>query len=141
MDIAQLLTILGAMVPGVVMVNVGREQKRAFHEIEDMEWLFLTVFFALAGASLDPQTVSPVGLLTVGYVVSCVLGLSLGPYAGGAAPPVHRRRSAAGWGWPRCPRPASPWAGRRNQSRAKMRAVRNSASRLLLTQDGLRPQA
>lgn len=86
--------ILTAMALGLVMVNVGREQNRAFHEIENMEWPFMTVFFVLAGASLDLQTVSQVGLLTAGYVVLRVLGLSLGAYGGGraAGAPVAIRR-------------------------------------------------
>ncbi|MDH3718889.1 MAG: cation:proton antiporter [Planctomycetota bacterium] len=48
----QVSFIIAAMVMGVVVTNLARHHYRPFHEIENVEWPFMILFFVLAGASL-----------------------------------------------------------------------------------------
>lgn len=74
--------LIAGMTAGAVVVNTARHHKRAFHEIEHIEWPFLILFFVLAGASLDWTALIAAGWIGVGYVVLRALGRIVGGWAG-----------------------------------------------------------
>jgi len=76
--------LIAGMTAGAVIVNLAHHHKRAFREIEHIEWPFMIVFFILAGASLDLSALWAVGPLLMGYVALRVLGRVLGGWAGAA---------------------------------------------------------
>jgi len=86
--------LLTAMVAGFVVANLARHHTRPFHEIENIEWPFMVLFFVLAGASLDIAAVPAVGALGAGYMVLRTVGRVAGGWIGGYAvgmSPLHRR--------------------------------------------------
>lgn len=70
--------LLSAIVMGVTVSNLATHHQSAFHEIEGIEWPFLILFFILAGASLDIQTVLSSGWMVGAYMLFRVLGRVLG---------------------------------------------------------------
>ncbi|MDY7032684.1 MAG: cation:proton antiporter [Thermodesulfobacteriota bacterium] len=77
--------LLASMVLGCVVANTARHHTRPFHEIEGIEWPFMILFFALAGASLQIKTLYQIGLLGSGYVVFRAIGRFVGVWSGGIA--------------------------------------------------------
>lgn len=75
--------LLAGMTVGAVIVNRARHHDRAFHEIEHVQWPFLTMFFLLAGASLDLQALLLLGVAGVAYSVLRVFSRILGGQVGG----------------------------------------------------------
>ena len=53
--------LLAAMIAGLIVANLARHHKRAFHEIENIEWPFMVLFFVLAGAALDVSALPAIG--------------------------------------------------------------------------------
>jgi Kef-type K+ transport system membrane component KefB len=45
--------LIAVMVMGAVIANTAKHHEYPFHEIENVEWPFMLVFFVLAGASLE----------------------------------------------------------------------------------------
>ncbi len=86
--------LLAAMVMGAVVVNLARHHRRPFHEIRNIEWPFMVVFFVLAGASLHVDRLAEIGFIGAVYIGLRVLGLIAGGWLGGLvgnAEPLHRR--------------------------------------------------
>jgi Kef-type K+ transport system membrane component KefB len=81
---ANLSFLLAAMTMGAVVENRARHHNRPFHAIEGIEWPFMTVFFVLAGASLDLEVLSDAGGLLGAYVVLRILGRLAGGWIGGS---------------------------------------------------------
>ena len=75
--------LLAAMVLGAVVANFAKHHDRPFHAIEGVEWPFLILFFLLAGAALQIETIGQVGLLGLGYIALRVVGRILGSWFGG----------------------------------------------------------
>ena len=86
--------LLAAMVMGMVVANLAKHHSRPFHAISGIEWPFLTLFFALSGASLQLETLLHAGLLLLLYVVLRVLGrlfgATLGAICSKANPQIRR---------------------------------------------------
>jgi Kef-type K+ transport system membrane component KefB len=86
--------LIAAMVAGAVIVNRARHHRRAFHEIEHIQWPFMILFFLLAGASLEIGHLAQIGLVGVVYVVlrtvARIVGGWLGATLGGS--PLQERR-------------------------------------------------
>ncbi|WP_026757121.1 cation:proton antiporter [Sediminimonas qiaohouensis] len=85
--------LLCGMVVGMVIVNRARHHDRAFHEIEDIQWPFLLLFFILAGASLDAGALMELGGIGVAYLVLRIVGRIIGGWLGGlvsGASPAER---------------------------------------------------
>lgn len=84
--------ILSSMVMGAVVRNYGSHHERAFHQIEDIEWPFVVLFFTLTGASLSLLDFELVWPLATGYVVFRICGRYLGCWPGatlsGAIPSI-----------------------------------------------------
>jgi Kef-type K+ transport system membrane component KefB len=77
--------LIAAIVMGAVVANFASHHEYAFHEIENIEWPFMTIFFVLAGASLDFSTVADIGIIGSVYIVSRIAGKLLGARIGAQA--------------------------------------------------------
>jgi Kef-type K+ transport system membrane component KefB len=75
--------LLAAVVLGAVVANVARHHSRPFRAIEGIEWPFMTLFFVLAGASLDLTSLRAVGAIGIAYVLLRAFGRVLGGWLGG----------------------------------------------------------
>lgn len=86
--------LLAAMVAGLIVANFAEHHTRAFHEIENIEWPFMVLFFVLAGASLDIVTLPAIGTIGLAYLVLRIAGRIAGGWLGGrlsGMPPVYSR--------------------------------------------------
>ncbi|WP_296762963.1 cation:proton antiporter [Sediminimonas sp.] len=85
--------LLCGMVVGMVIVNRAYHHERAFHEIENIQWPFLVLFFILAGSTLDPQALVQMGGIGAGYVIMRIVGRIAGGWIGAAlgGVPVKQR--------------------------------------------------
>lgn len=79
----ELSFLLAAMTLGATVANLARHHERPFHEIEDIEWPFLMLFFVLTGAALELDGVGGVFELTALYIALRSLGRVLGSWPGG----------------------------------------------------------
>lgn len=75
--------LIASMVMGMMIANLAKHHDYPFHAIEDVEWPFMLVFFVLAGASLEVDMLSQVGLIGIGYVILRAFGKYLGALIGG----------------------------------------------------------
>ncbi|PWR04561.1 sodium:proton antiporter [Meridianimarinicoccus roseus] len=64
--------LLAGMTAGALIANLARHHDFAFHEIENIEWPFMILFFLLAGASLDPGA-----LVSLGWIAAVYAGLRI----------------------------------------------------------------
>jgi Kef-type K+ transport system membrane component KefB len=86
--------LLAGMICGIIVANFARHHNRPFHEIENIEWPFMVLFFILAGASLHADGLDELGVIFGLYVVLRTAARLLGGWAGGAMAglsPVERR--------------------------------------------------
>ncbi|MDY6910913.1 MAG: cation:proton antiporter [Chloroflexota bacterium] len=90
--------LLAAMTMGATVANLSHRH-RPFHAIEGIEWPFMILFFILAGASLEVDSLSTIGLVGVGFVIFRIVGRILGAWIGGvlsrAEPSMRRWMGAA----------------------------------------------
>lgn len=86
--------LIAAVVMGAVIANLATHHDRPFRAIEGIEWPFLVVFFVLAGAEVDRETLAAAGIITA-YVVLRSAGKVLG--AGLSARTVGLERRQARW--------------------------------------------
>ena len=70
--------LLAAIVMGMTVANLARHHTRPFHAIEGIEWPFLVLFFILAGASLEMDSLFLGGALAVAYLISRIAGKIVG---------------------------------------------------------------
>jgi Kef-type K+ transport system membrane component KefB len=86
--------LLASIVLGCVVANPARHHIRPFHAIEGIEWPFIILFFVLAGASLQLETLFQIGFIGSAYIIFRIIGSLLGGWTGGAithAKPLMRR--------------------------------------------------
>ncbi len=74
--------LIASMVMGAVIANMARHHEYPFHAIEGIEWPFMVIFFVLAGASLDLESLAGIGLIGSLYIVCRALGKWLGARVG-----------------------------------------------------------
>lgn len=74
--------LIASIVMGAVVTNFARHHEYPFHEIENVEWPFITIFFVLAGASLELGMIKEIGLIGGVYIVSRIIGKLLGARIG-----------------------------------------------------------
>lgn len=77
--------LLAAMVMGLVVAGRARHHRRPFHAIEGIEWPFRTLFFVLAGATLEPASLLGIGGLGAAFVVLRTMGRIAGAWVAGRA--------------------------------------------------------
>jgi len=75
--------LIAAIVMGAVIANLARHHEYPFHAIEDIESLFMIIFFVLAGASLELGALAVLGLTGGVYILCRSLGKFLGAWMGG----------------------------------------------------------
>jgi len=80
----QVSYLLSVMMLGFVVANFAKHHERPFHEIEDIEWPFMILFFVLTGASIDLNVLSGSGGLAIAYIVLRTLGRVTGTWPGAA---------------------------------------------------------
>ncbi|MCI2400679.1 cation:proton antiporter [Aliiroseovarius subalbicans] len=85
--------LIAAMVAGLVITNRARHHKRAFHEIELIQWPFMILFFILAGAALELDKLVQIGLVGTGYVILRIVARMVGGWLGARIgdSPTHER--------------------------------------------------
>ncbi|MEQ8652073.1 MAG: cation:proton antiporter [Kiloniellales bacterium] len=86
--------LLAGMCAGALVANLAKHHEQPFHEIESIEWPFLVLFFVLAGASLDLDSLQEIGLVGFAYLLLRLIGRVAGGWAGArlvGAPPEHQR--------------------------------------------------
>lgn len=86
--------LLAGMVTGAIVANLARHHNRPFHEIENIEWPFMVLFFVLSGASLHIDSAAQIGGLGIAYIVLRVVSRVAAGWLGAiwaGAPVVHRR--------------------------------------------------
>ena len=90
----ELLPILTAMVMGITVASLAAHHERPFNAIEGVEWPFMVLFFVLAGASLEIDTLLLAGSVTVVYIAARFAGIYVGTWSGsrlvGARPALRK---------------------------------------------------
>lgn len=86
--------LLAGMVCGMMVASFAAHHERPFHEIENIEWPFLLLFFVLAGASLRIGELADMGLVFGLYLLLRVSARVIGGWTGGtfARVPAAERR-------------------------------------------------
>jgi len=74
--------LIAAIVMGAMIANLARHHEYPFHEIENIEWPFMVIFFMLAGASLEIDALAALGLIGIGYLLARALGKIGGAWLG-----------------------------------------------------------
>jgi Kef-type K+ transport system membrane component KefB len=74
--------LIASIVMGAVVANFAAHHEYPFHEIENIEWPFMSIFFVLAGASLNFDSVQEVGSIGLAYILLRILGKLLGARIG-----------------------------------------------------------
>jgi len=75
--------LIASIVMGAVVANFARHHEYPFHEIENIEWPFMVIFFVLAGAMLELRMIADIGLIGIVYIISRILGKYIGARVGG----------------------------------------------------------
>jgi Kef-type K+ transport system membrane component KefB len=86
--------LLAGMVCGMIVANFARHHDRPFHEIENIEWPFMVLFFIVAGASLHTDGFAELGVIFGLYLALRAGARLLGGWTGGAMaglPPTEQR--------------------------------------------------
>lgn len=74
--------LIASMVMGAVIANLAKHHDYPFHAIEGIEWPFMVIFFVVAGASLELNTLLDGGLIGIAYILLRIVGKVLGGYTG-----------------------------------------------------------
>ena len=86
--------LISAMAMGAVIANLATHHDYPFHEIENIEWPVMVVFFMLAGASLEIGMLRELGLVGLIYLLARTVGKVSGAWLGArlsdAGPAVER---------------------------------------------------
>lgn len=86
--------LIAGIVSGMVVVNLAKHHTRPFHEIENVEWPFMVLFFFLAGASLQGKFQWDVVLIIGGFIILRTLSRIVGAWVGGylsKSPRIYKR--------------------------------------------------
>ncbi|WP_050928215.1 cation:proton antiporter [Aestuariivita boseongensis] len=83
--------LVAGMTAGAIVANFARHHDHAFHEIENIQWPFMILFFILAGASLELDALLTLGWTGLAFIVLRVLSRLGGGYLGArlAGVPAH----------------------------------------------------
>jgi Kef-type K+ transport system membrane component KefB len=75
--------LISSIVMGAIVANFATHHDYPFHEIENIEWPFMVIFFVLAGASLELSIIGDIGLIGFVYILCRILGKFIGARIGG----------------------------------------------------------
>lgn len=86
--------LIAVMTMGAVIANIAKHHEYPFHEIENIEWPFMVVFFVVAGATLEFRLLTELGFVGAVYALARGAGKISGAWVGGwisgADRPVRR---------------------------------------------------
>jgi len=74
--------LISAITMGLIVTNFATHHEYPFHAIEGIEWPFMSIFFVLAGASLNIVSLLDIGYIGITYIIFRVLGKIFGTYIG-----------------------------------------------------------
>lgn len=74
--------LIASITMGAVIANVAKHHEYPFHEIENIEWPFMVIFFVLAGATLELEIIKNIGLIGFVYIISRIMGKLVGAQLG-----------------------------------------------------------
>ena len=74
--------LIAAMTTGFVVARFAKHHEYPFHAIENVEWLFMAIFFVLAGESLEFHAVRQAGLIGGMYILLRGAGKMIGSWLG-----------------------------------------------------------
>ena len=74
--------LISAIVMGMVVTNFAKHHEYSFHEIENVEWPIMLIFFTFAGASIHLVSFMQVIHLVLLYILLRVMGKVCGGYIG-----------------------------------------------------------
>ena len=74
--------LIACMTMGAIIANLAAHHDYPFHEIENIEWPFMVVFFMLAGAKLEFAALGLAGVSATVYVLARALGKTSGAALG-----------------------------------------------------------
>lgn len=74
--------LLAGVVAGAVVANFAKHHTRPFHEIENIEWPFLVLFFFMAGSSLIAENWEDYILIVCAFIALRILSRLLGGWLG-----------------------------------------------------------
>jgi len=74
--------LIASMTMGATIHRFAEHHEHAFHEIENVEWPFMVIFFVLAGASLEIGATLNIGLLGIIYIFARIAGKVAGAQIG-----------------------------------------------------------
>jgi Kef-type K+ transport system membrane component KefB len=86
--------LLAGITAGTIVANFARHHARPFHEIENIEWPFMVLFFILSGAALHLGNLAVIGWLGVAFIILRTVSRLLAGWIGASlagAPRLHRR--------------------------------------------------
>jgi len=78
----ELSYLITSIITGAVIANFAKHHEYPFHAIEGIEWPFMVIFFVLAGASLEINSVMEAGLIGIVYILCRIAGKIIGARAG-----------------------------------------------------------
>ena len=78
----ELSAILSAMAMGSSVSTFATHHTRPFHAIKNIQWLFMIIFFLLAGASLELDALFGIELIGIVYIIARIIGFYLGARLG-----------------------------------------------------------
>ncbi len=87
--------LIATMALGAMVTNLAKHHDYPFHEIENVEWPFLVIFFMLAGASMEIDALAELGIVGVVYMLARVVGKLAGAWVGGRA--SHANQEVQRW--------------------------------------------
>ena len=87
--------LLAGIIAGVTIANTARHHERAFHEIEQIEWPFMLLFFVLAGASFHADEATGMTFVVILCVVLRTAARIIGGWVGGTLANLKQRER--GW--------------------------------------------
>jgi Kef-type K+ transport system membrane component KefB len=87
--------LIASIVMGAIVANFARHHEYSFHEIENIEWPFMVIFFVLAGASLELTMLTDIGLIGITYILARILGKLVGARIGAVM--SHADQSVKNW--------------------------------------------
>ena len=83
--------LIASIVMGAIVANFAKHHDYSFHEIENIEWPFMVIFFVLAGATLELHMIVNIGLIGIVYILSRVIGKVIGARIGGKISKTDRK--------------------------------------------------
>ena len=74
--------LIAAITMGFIVTNFAKHHDYPFHSIEGIEWPFMSIFFVLAGVSLDLSALLEVGFIGAMYILFRIIGKIIGTRIG-----------------------------------------------------------